>query len=405
MAEKAYSLGVVYFLPFLGTFVGYIFYAFITLYSKLLTKSKAISVGELVGEIYGKPARIITGIMSSCVSLGYVSAQITSIGYVLEYFFHIPFVWGLTIGYGVVITYTTFGGIRSVIFTDVIQFGVMIVAVPLLCNVGISQLGGVSNLINSLPAKNLTFAIDKTSVYELVILCTTFSFIVFNPSFIQRLLIVRDNGQGFKSVCLSAIITIPFFILVIGIGLIAFSMNQELNPNFAFPYLIDQILPLGLKGLVIAGLLSAMMSTADSDLNIIGISIVNDIFIPLWKRKVSGIYEVRIARVTTFIFGIVSIYISLYFKNIIDIILFFTSLWASTILVPLTMSMLGKNVNFKSFLACIASGTLAMIFYNYFTSSKYSAGAVFGVLANLIVFGICYITSIVFKLSKKRHIQ
>jgi SSS family solute:Na+ symporter len=337
----------------------------------MFTYNKSMSVGELVGKLYGKGARIITGTLAICVSLGYVSAQISSIGYILNYFFAIPFIWGVVLGYGIVIIYTTFGGIRSVVFTDVIQFGVMIVAIPLLFNVGVSQIGGISELIRSVPIENLSFISDKMSFTQLIILCITFSFVGFNPSFIQRLLIVKNNKQAYISTLFSAILTIPFFILVIGIGLIALSMDQNINPNFAFSYLIDHILPVGLKGLLIAGLISAIMSTADSDLNIIGISAINDVYIPLSKQKLSASQEVNIARLATFIFGLISIFIPLYFNNVIDIILFFTNFWAPTILIPLLMSMFGRKVSFNSFLICLASGILTMIIYDYYTDAQY----------------------------------
>lgn len=390
LAEKAFSLGIIILLPLLGNFIGYLTYSYIALRTTLLTKDNSISVGELVGKLYGKSARVITGCLALCASLGYVSAQVGSIGYIINYFFNIPFLWGVTIGYGIVILYTTFGGMRSVVFTDVIQFGVMIVAVPLLCNVGIGQIGGISNLINSVPLENISFLSTKMSFPQLIVLGITFAFIGFNPSFIQRLLIVRDQKQAFHSVFFSSLITIPFFFLVIGIGLIALSMNPTLNSNLAFPYIVDHILPIGLKGVLVAGLLSAMMSTADSDLNMIGISVVNDIFIPLCKQKLNSRQQVMMARACTFIFGLLSIFIPLFFKNIIDIILFFTDFWAPTIIIPLIMSMLGKKVSHLAFIICVISGILSMCIYNWLTDSLYGAGAVVGIITNFIIFIIFY---------------
>lgn len=391
LAEKTFSLGIIFLLPSLGNFIGYLFYSYIVFHTTLFIKDNSLSVGELVGKLYGKSARVITGCLALCASLGYVSAQVGSIGYIINYFFDIPFLWGVIIGYGIVIIYTTFGGMRSVVFTDVIQFGVMIVAIPLLYNVGLGQIGGIEKLISSVPAENLSFINNKMSIPQLIVLCITFAFIGFNPSFIQRLLIVRDQKQAFHSVFFSSMITIPFFFLVVGIGLIALSMKPDLNPNLAFPYLIDSILPVGLKGILIAGLLSAMMSTADSDLNMIGISAVNDIYLPLTRQKMNGKHEVILARTCTFIFGILSIFIPLYFKNIIDIILFFTEFWAPTIIIPLTMTMLGKKVSSRAFMTCIISGALSMYLYDYLTDSLYGAGVVVGILTNFIVFVLSYV--------------
>ena len=165
-------------------------------------------------------------------------------------------------------------------------------------------------------------------------------------------------------------------------------MDSNINPNLAFPYLVDHILPVGLKGVLIAGLLSAIMSTADSDLNIIGISAVNDVFTPLSNKKLSERKVIILARISTFVFGLLSIGIPLYFKNVIDIILFFTNFWAPTLFIPLIMTFLNKKVSSRSFFVSCFCGVLSMLLYNYYTDAKYGAGPVVGVGMN---FMICYI--------------
>lgn len=392
LAEKAFSVGIIFLLPAIANFIGYIFYAYVVLYSKMLVNNDSISVGELVGKFYGNNSRIITGVLAICVSLGYLSAQISSMGYIFSYFFNVPYILGIFLGYGIVIVYTTIGGMRSVIFTDIIQFGVMIVAIPLLFNVGISKIGGISNLIVSVPVENLSLTSNKMSVTEIITSCIIFSFVGFNPSFIQRFLIVKDNKQAFYSIFLTASITIPFFLIVIGIGLISLAMDPNLNPNLAFPYLVDHILPAGLKGFVIAGLLSAMMSTADSGLNLIGITAINDIFIPLTSKKFSSDQYIKLARIATFVFGLVSIGIPLYFRNIFDIILFFTIFWAPTLLVPIVMALINKRVSTYSFYICLFSSILSIVIYKYYTNDQYGAGQIIGVFTNLTIFVICYLT-------------
>lgn len=395
LAEKAFSMGWIFAIPMIANSIGDLFYSCIMIRSKLFEKNTAVSVGELVGDLYGKSARIITGALAICVSLGYVSAQISGIGYVFYYFFEIPFIWGLSLGYVIVITYTTFGGIRSVIFTDVIQFGIMIISIPLLFNIGASKIGGISNIVTSASIESFT----PLGITELMILCVVYSLIGFEPSFVQRLLVVKDTKQAFKSSFVSALIGLPFYMLVIGIGLIAFTLDQSINPNFALPYLIDHILPIGLKGFLIVGLLATIMSTADSDLNMIGISAVNDLIIPLWHKKLSDRQEITLARMATFIFALVSIFIPLYFKSILDIVIFSANFWAPTVLVPLIMGILGKKISSKAFLICLFFGVSTMILYHYYTNNKYDAGIILGVIANLMTFTICL------KLEQKKEVR
>jgi SSS family solute:Na+ symporter len=279
---------------------------------------------------------------------------------------------------------------RSVVFTDVVQFGVMIIAIPLLFNVGASQVGGLSNLLDLSLYGNKLCSPEKINFIEIGVLFFVYSLMGLAPSFVQRLLIVKDTKQAFRSVFISALIYFPFLTLVIGIGIIAFNLKPDLDANFALPYLIDSLLPIGLKGLLIVGILSAIMSTADSDLNIIGISLVNDVILPFRKSKLIDKQEIVLARAITFTFGIISIFIPLYFKSILDIVVFVVNFWAPTMFVPLAMAILGRKVSPKAFFTCLCLGLSSTLMYHYFAQNKYEAGPIVGILTNLLTFCTCY---------------
>ena len=79
--------------------------------------------------------------------------------------------------------------------------------------------------------------------------------------------------------------SIPFFAITGMIGLVALVMNPGLNPNLSLPYVIQQTLPEGIRGLVVAGMISVVMSSADSCLNSASVAFTNDIVGPFEKEK------------------------------------------------------------------------------------------------------------------------
>ena len=87
----------------------------------------------------------------------------------------------------------------------------------------------------------------------------------------------------------------------------------------AFCYFIDQYLPVGLKGLMVAGLLAVMMSTADSYLNIQSVIISNELVKPIFP-EISEPQGVVVARIATVVVAVLSAVLALVSKNIIDLV-------------------------------------------------------------------------------------
>jgi SSS family solute:Na+ symporter len=82
----------------------------------------AISVGDIMATAYGKVGRVITGLCALFLCAGIVGAQVGAMGIVFNVFYGIDRDWGILIGCGTVILYTTFGGMRAVVATDIVQF-------------------------------------------------------------------------------------------------------------------------------------------------------------------------------------------------------------------------------------------------------------------------------------------
>jgi SSS family solute:Na+ symporter len=317
---------------------------------------------------------------------GIMGAQVGAMGDVFNVFTGMSEIYGILIGCGIAIAYTTFGGMKAVIITDIIQFLILAVGLPLVLVFGISQIGGISALISDLPAghvnwipSNLTL-VAFISLFLILLLGETLV-----PPYVQRLLIGRNLKETAKGTYWSGLFSIPFFAVTGLIGLLAFKLDPSMESNLALPNAIKIILPVGLRGLVVAGVISIVMSSADSFLNSASVAFTNDIY-KQWKTgKMSMSSELLCARMVNLITGILAIIVAINIPNILDILIFAYNFWAPVILAPLAGAILGFGRGPKSFFAGAICGITGTVVWKYgFHDLGGFDGLLIGVFTNLI---------------------
>jgi solute:Na+ symporter, SSS family len=351
-----------------------------------------VSVGDIMEPCYGKLGKVITGVFSVLLNAGIVGAQVGAIGKICEVFLHFPPIWGILIGVGIVITYSTIGGMKAVVYTDIIQFILLFIGIPLVLFFGIRYAGGIEKITESVPPSHFTFLGKEFTIWKFISLFLTFLLgETLVPPYVQRLFIGKNAKHAAKGTLLSGIVSIPFFAITGAIGLVALTIKPDLDPTLAMPFVIKTVLPIGLKGFVIAGIISIVMSSADSFLNAASVSFVNDIVKPLAPGRLSEKKQLLLSRVTTICVGVLSIVFALTFKSIFDILIYAYNFWAPVILVPLAASLLGVKAGIKSFLAGAIGGILTVFIWNGLLNNPGGVdGLVVGVFVNFIAFFVSY---------------
>ncbi len=348
----------------------------------------ALSVGDIMDVHYGKIAQVFSGIFGFILCAGILGAQIGAIGYVFNVFLEIDRIWGILLGCGIVITYATVGGMRAVVWTDIVQFTILAIGIPLTLIYGIHHAGGVSAVMEAVPREHLSLPGTPASIVALAALFLTFVFgETLVPPYLQRLLIGREVHHVVRGTLYSGLFSIPFFAITGLIGIVALAINPDINPNLAMPYVIQQTLPILLQGLVVAAVIAIIMSSADSFLNSAAICFVNDILKPLMRSSITTGSEVVIARIVTLVVGILAVIFAVSIESVLDILIYSYNFWAPIILVPLVAAIMGFPTSKTRFLAGAAAGILAVLFWSYYLEKPWAVdGLVVGVFANLLVF-------------------
>jgi SSS family solute:Na+ symporter len=220
----------------------------------------------------------------------------------------------------------------------------------------------------------------------LIIYCLPF----LDPTIIQRMLMAR-SGREIRSVMFRAgIIVILLQTSIALIGLMAFVLSPGIAPDAVFLHMTQHYMPLAYRGVVISGLLAVVMSTADSYLNIAGVSLAHDVLKPLAYRSIDGVQELRLARRVTFVVGFLGLLAALFSQRILALCMVGCSCWAPVVLVPLYAGLFGYRASARTFVLGILGGQVA------FWACLYTLGNDLGglmaivpaILANGLVFFI-----------------
>lgn len=233
---------------------------------------------------------------------------------------------------GLCLLYCTLGGIEAVIWTDTIQTIVLLAGAILCFGVIVNNIDGGWDTFVSVGMANEKFTLANLEfsaggLTELTLLVIVLGGIGQNVSsyiadqaVVQRYLVTPNEKDAARSIWANAIIGLPGALLffLIGTGLYVFYKTQpeKLDPTIQidqiFPGFISTELPVGIAGLIIAGIFAAAQSTVSTSMNSVATTVVTDIIKPLnWIRSESA--EINWARAITFTVGGVGTAVGLVF--------------------------------------------------------------------------------------------
>lgn len=351
-----------------------------------------ISAGDILAKEFGQPARLLAGLLGCLICMGILGAQVGAMGALFDLLTPLSFIQGVFLGCGIVILYTAFGGMRAVVLTDVLQFILLVVFVPLALVMGIQYVGGWERIQSAVP--NHFFDILTPDFGWFAWLSLFLSFMVgetFIPPYVQRLLIAKTPAETAKGTLWSGFLSIPFFIISGLIGAVALTIDPNMPSHLSMPMVVQVALPIGIKGLACAAIISIVMSTADSFLNAAAVCLVEDTLKPLLKRNTifpnHPQKEVWLIQGLTLVIGFGSVFIALTISNLLDILRFSYNFWAPVLMIPLLCVLLGKKISKAAFWGGAGAG-FAVILLSFSFGKLQWFGldiVVIGVLANLII--------------------
>ena len=211
------------------------------------------------------------------------------------------------------------------------------------------------------------------------------------PIYVPRIFAAKAPRHARNGMLASAGFMIIFMFCTISLGVFAHVLIPDVAGDPVLPSMLIHLLPVGLVGAVIAAVLAALMSTADSTLSAAGVILVQDIYKPLVKKEVSTSTQLLLARIIVLISGVAATAFALWAPGVVEALVIVYSWWAAAILVPLILGVLwGKGTPYAGFCAMLG-GIAAFSIWEYALNVPYGFTAIVpGMIVSFVVFFIVY---------------
>ena len=317
-----------------------------------------------------------------------------------------PLQFSLLIIACITIVYTVIGGLKAVIYTDTVQWvillaGLIFVTIP----VTLYKIGGLSRLRHELPKE--FFSLTNIEPVQLINWFVTIIPIwLVGMTLYQRMYACKNEKEAKKAWFIAGFFEYPVMAFTgVFLGMCARVVFPQAESEMAMPMLIKQILPVGVTGIVIAAYFSAIMSTADSCLMASSGNFVNDILQRYYFPHASEKAIMRLSQWVTLLIGVVAVVIAANFKQVLDAILYAYAFMVAGLFVPTLGAYFWKKSSaFGAFWAMLSGGclTLSLLFdWIHLPACLERLGldaSAYGIAASAVIF---IIGSIVFPDEKK----
>ena len=314
------------------------------------------SIPELFNYRFNSTARCILAFMIVFTMMGTVAAQVTATPPVIKMLgneFGISYEAGALAATLIFIIYTAASGLFGVVYTDVLQFFMLIIFVYILIPFSsIRYLGGFSSFWQNLDKSYLVPHINGSILGDIV---TYLVFTLAGAEMWQRAFAAKSKKAATQGMFWGTSIYMVTIALVFFMGL----AGRQILPDVV-PALAVSILPPGLTGLALAGILSVMMSTADSYLLVSVQTFVHDLgknFMPEMTEK----HEILMSRVMSVVLAMGALIIALYIKNAYNVLMFAWSFYAAAAGLPSLAALYWKKATSQGIISAMTGGFVVCV--------------------------------------------
>jgi SSS family solute:Na+ symporter len=254
----------------------------------LYWRSGVYSIPEYLGLRYNQPVRLISATIASVFAVFAIGVSLWAIALTLQTYMDWPIWVGIVVTGTVVGLYSISGGLAAVAFTDAFQVVIMFLGGIAIVAIGISNAGGADDFARTLMGENPTHlqaflpADHPEFPWPGVLLGLA---VVLSPAYwvgsqaiLQRTLGARSQWDASASMMFAAFAKTLVPLLIVFPGLLALVLHAQLEyPDMALPWVVKNVLPPGLSGLMFVAIIAALQSSIDSGINSTALMVTRDI--------------------------------------------------------------------------------------------------------------------------------
>ncbi|MFF5759423.1 sodium:solute symporter family protein [Streptomyces longwoodensis] len=353
--------------------------------------SKVRSVPEMLLLRFDKWAHLLSSALFAFAAILIAGVNLYALAIVVEALLGWPQWVAIVVAGAFVLGYITLGGLSSAIYNEVLQFFVILAALIPLVVLGLKKVGGWGGLTDKLTAthgENFTTAWGGTGIgsdnplganWLTIVLglgfVLSFGYWTTNFAEVQRALSAKNLSAAQRTPLIAAFpkIFIVFLVMIPGLTAAALipgfgTADSGYQYNDAIPYLMEQLLPNGVLGIAVTGLLAAFMAGMAANVSSFNTVFTNDIWARYVVRGRQDGYYVRFGRLITVIGVAASVgtaFLASSFSNIMSYLQTLFSFFNVPMFVVFIVGMFWKRASAKSGFWGLLAGTVAAM-VNYF---------------------------------------
>ena len=308
------------------------------------------TAAEYIGKRFGASEKQFYTYITLLLSLFTTAAVLYPVGKMMHVVTDLPVNLSIVIIGVIIVLYTAAGGLWAVLVTDVIQFIILSAAVLIVIPISFSHIGGINHFVSAAPPNFFEFANEDYTVgFMLAFIVYQTFYIGGNWSYVQRYTSVPSERDSRK---VAGIFTFLYFVSPF-IWMVPPMIYRIINPNLqgldtedAYMMLIQQVMPAGLIGLVLAGMISATSSKANTTINMAATVFAQDIYKNLLRPASSDKEVIWVARLFTLLFGVGTIFIAIWIPSaggIVEVVLSTASIAGGAIFAPIIWTLFSKR--------------------------------------------------------------
>jgi SSS family solute:Na+ symporter len=357
--------------------------------------SKVRSVPEFLLLRFDKSAHLLSSVLFAFAAILIAGVNLYSLAIVVEALLGWPEWVAIVVAGFFVLAYITIGGLSSAIYNEVLQFFVILAALIPITVLGLKRVGGWGGLSDSLTAQkggDFVTAWGGTGIgsdnplganWLTIVLglgfVLSFGYWTTNFAEVQRALSARNLSAAQRTPLIAAFPKIFIVFLVMIPGLVAAVLvpkigtaGSDLEYNDAIPYLMGQLLPNGVLGIAITGLVAAFMAGMAANVSSFNTVFTTDIWAKYVKRGREDSYYLRFGRLITVLGVLASMgtaFLASTFSNIMAYLQTLFSFFNVPMFVVFIIGMFWKRASMVSGFWGLLAGTVAAM-VNYFIIYK-----------------------------------
>jgi sodium/proline symporter len=356
-------------------------------------KTNTITLPCFFEERFGDPTgllRVLSAIVILFFFTIYASAHLQAAGTLFESTFKVRYEIAVLIGSVIIIAYTFLGGFLAVCWTDLFQGTLMVLALTVVPALAYIRVGGAETIRETMTGiqKSLIPQQDKSALLMIISMMAWGLGYFGQPHILARFMSIKSPGKLNQSMTVA--IVWVFFSLAgaVVIGLVGIGMFDNLTDGEeekVFIYMIDKVMHPWLAGIMLAAILSAIMSTIDSQLLVSSSALTEDFYQKAIRKNASEREVVLVGRICVIIISVIALVLALpRGETILKIVRYAWGGFGAAFGPLVLFALFSRKTTWQSALAGMVTGTVVLVVWKQVGLGDTMYEIVPGFLANCV---------------------